>query len=269
MRDNKPTKVPIDPRTGRPADSTDPATWSTFRAALALVRQVGAAGVGYVPLPENGLTFIDLDACIANDTVTEWAQRIVDELSTYTERSPSGCGLRIICRGSKPDTRRSKRGGIELYDGRQKDGTPGGRFLTISGHRLSDTPDGIRNRQTAIEAIYRRELSPTSAAGGGIARPTGLTDAEVLTRAARCATGTRFRPLWRGDWQGAGYTSQSEADLSLVGMLLFWSGDPAQVDRLFRRSGLMRPKWERPDYRQGTLDTALSTRTAYYTGGRR
>ena len=35
--------------------------------------------------------------------------------------------------------------------------------------------------------------------------------------------------------------------------------DPSrdQIDRLFRRSGLVRLKWERTDYRAGTLDRAL------------
>jgi len=38
----------------------------------------------------------------------------------------------------------------------------------------------------------------------------------------------------------------SRADLALCGMLAFWcGGDPERIDRLFRRSDLMREKWDR------------------------
>ena len=51
--------------------------------------------------------------------------------------------------------------------------------------------------------------------------------------------------VWEG--KGARHHSQSEADFTLVLMLLYWTnGDSSQVDRLFRQSGLMRDKWNRP-----------------------
>ena len=41
-------------------------------------------------------------------------------------------------------------------------------------------------------------------------------------------------------------------------MLAFWcGGDTEQIDRLFRQSGLYREKWERDDYRIGTLNKAV------------
>jgi primase-polymerase (primpol)-like protein len=53
----------------------------------------------------------------------------------------------------------------------------------------------------------------------------------------------RFKNLWNGNL--AGYASQSEADLALCNFLAFWTrGDAARIDRLFRRSGLYRAKWE-------------------------
>jgi putative DNA primase/helicase len=47
--------------------------------------------------------------------------------------------------------------------------------------------------------------------------------------------------------RGARHRSQSEADFTLVLLLLYWTNkDTVQVDRLFRHSGLMREKWDRP-----------------------
>ncbi|MDR1014933.1 MAG: hypothetical protein LBL86_08175 [Coriobacteriales bacterium] len=67
-----------------------------------------------------------------------------------------------------------------------------------------------------------------------------------------------------GQWQHANYGSQSEADLALVTRLLYWSGgDMMQADRLFRTSGLMRPKWDErhgaATYGQMTLDAASTS----------
>jgi hypothetical protein len=48
-------------------------------------------------------------------------------------------------------------------------------------------------------------------------------------------------------------------------MLAFWcGGDTEQMDRLFRKSGLMRDKWERDDYRASTLNRAVNSCTSFY-----
>jgi primase-polymerase (primpol)-like protein len=46
-------------------------------------------------------------------------------------------------------------------------------------------------------------------------------DSEVLAHAARAKNGATFTKLWKGEWQGLGYTSQSEADAALLNMLRF------------------------------------------------
>ena len=83
-----------------------------------------------------------------------------------------------------------------------------------------------------------------------------LDDAVLLDRARDARNGARFTRLWNGDWSG--YASQSEADSALCFMLAFWTGrDAGRIDRLFRRSGLMRDKWEkRDDYREKTIENA-------------
>ena len=79
-------------------------------------------------------------------------------------------------------------------------------------------------------------------------RPPGgadiaLDDEAVVALAASAKNGAKFRALWDGDWST--YPSQSEGDLALCSLLAFWADqDPSRIDRLFRRSGLFRPKWD-------------------------
>jgi primase-polymerase (primpol)-like protein len=54
------------------------------------------------------------------------------------------------------------------------------------------------------------------------------------------------------------YPSASEADMALARMLVYWSGDPAQVERIMRSSGLRREKWDtRPSYLGRTIRQAF------------
>ena len=76
-----------------------------------------------------------------------------------------------------------------------------------------------------------------------------LDDDQVLARARAAKNADKFTRLWAGDTSG--YGSASEADLAAVGAGVL---DPRHrpADRLFRRSGLMRDKWERGDYWHST-----------------
>ena len=71
-----------------------------------------------------------------------------------------------------------------------------------------------------------------------------LDDAEIIDKARACKSGSLFSMLYAGEWQGL-YASQSSADVALCNQLAFWTGrNEAQIDRIFRTSGLMRPKWD-------------------------
>jgi putative DNA primase/helicase len=61
----------------------------------------------------------------------------------------------------------------------------------------------------------------------------------------RFAPEAAFQTLYDGNLNG--HPSASEADAALCTMLAFWLGrDPDRIDRAFRRSGLMRDKWDSP-----------------------
>jgi hypothetical protein len=219
------------------AKTNDPATWTTFPRAYATYQQGTWDGIGFVLREEQGLVGVDLDHCRDPESgeIEPTAQDIVRELQSYTEVSPSGRGLRIFARGRLPPQGR-KRGGIEMYTGL--------RYLTMTGAHVAETPRTLEAREEALMEVHGRVFrapSPSPPARRAAGTP-GLPDDDVLSRALAARNATKFAKLWAGEL--AGYPSHSECDLALCSLLAFWSQDTAQIDRLFRRSGLYRDKWD-------------------------
>ncbi len=245
-RDGRPTKVPFTPG-GREAKSNDPTTWSTLQAATTGYQRGVFSGVGFVL--GGRFVGIDLDHCRDANTgeLQLWAQKIIDEIDSYTEVSPSGTGVHIFTQGELPEGRRRK-DHVEAYGA--------GRYFTVTGNRLNDR--AVEERTPQLRQFHARVFGTNGngAKQTGSSRPADQ-DADLIRRAQNSRNGGKFSRLWFGDWQ-TDYQSQSEADLGLCSMLAFWTGrDGAAVDRLFRQSGLMRDKWERADYREKTIATAI------------
>jgi primase-polymerase (primpol)-like protein len=126
-------KVPfVAVSTRRKASPTDPSTWSTFDAAfMAYKYDLTLDGIGFV-LHGDGLVGIDLDHCFEGDhRLKPWARVIVDAVPGHWERSPSGEGVRGLCRAKLRPGRRRRSvagGSVEIYDD--------GRFLSVTGVAL-------------------------------------------------------------------------------------------------------------------------------------
>ena len=61
--------------------------------------------------------------------------------------------------------------------------------------------------------------------------------------------------------EGSRLSSQSEADQAFCNLLAFWTdNNPIGIDQIFRESKLYRDKWEREDYREGTIKKAIELR---------
>lgn len=251
------TKCPIDPATGQKARPNDPTTWGTLEAAQAAVGRYGLRGVGV--LLGDGLCGIDIDHCRDPDTGTlsEMAAQIIEQMDSYAEASPSGTGVHILFTGQKPDGPCRKSSiGLEMYDG--------GRYFTVTGNVLAARP--IAQRTEACAAIHAQYLAKPAAvaapAPAAVWQAVDRPDEELLQAACNARDGQRFAALYAGNWQ-AYYASHSEADLSFANLLAFWFGaDKARMDRVFRSSGLMRPKWDQrrgaKTYGDATLDRALA-----------
>lgn len=58
---------------------------------------------GFVFGPDRAYTGLDLDHVIHDGLLEEQYRWVVEQAGTYTEVSPSGDGLHLIFRGSKPE----------------------------------------------------------------------------------------------------------------------------------------------------------------------
>jgi primase-polymerase (primpol)-like protein len=270
-RDGEATKVPVDPATGGYASVAEPGTWGEYADAVAYRdADEAVAGIGFVFTAEDPYTGVDLDDCREPVTgrVEDWAQDVLRRLESYTEVSPSGTGFHVIVKGGVP-AGGNRRGQLEMYD---RD-----RYFTVTGDRVPGAPTTVEERVDALRAVHEEYIAGDDEA---VERPAGteavavqdrggvaVADDELVERAMDAANGEKFRRLWNGDTSG--YPSHSEADQALCNLLAFWTGgDPARMERLFNRSGLVRAKWRnRPDYRERTIRNAIQSCSEFYDPG--
>lgn len=253
-RDGKKTKIPYTATTQR-ASSTDPATWATFDEVCEAAGRYRRNGVGFVFSPDDKYVGIDLDACIGPETglMESWAEEIVAQFDSYTEYSPSGWGVKIWAKGELPSLSRHKTNvhpelplwshgksrAIEVYDR--------SRYYTVTGKPWPDTRRHIVARQEEIDSLLESafvRIAPSSTSQpSNLPKPAiSLSDEELLNAARASRNGVKFSELY--DYGEFTSGQESEADSALVYMLAFMTKDPAQIDRLFRNSKLMRAKWD-------------------------
>lgn len=289
QRGDKKTKPPINPRLDpkrplleRLAEVNNPHTWGTYQQATQRYRTSGAfgyQGIGFVFSERDPFCGVDFDKCRDPKTgeIKEWVLRIVRQLNSYTEISPSGTGLHVLIRASLVSLadmlgrshiqHKDATNTVEVYDTE--------RYFTITGKHLDGTPETIEERQDELVALYldlfpeeekheERETEPSLR----IVTLT-LSDQEIVDRASRAANGSRFHRLWNGDAgeyrTSEGPIDESRADLALLAMLAYWTQkDAGRMEDLFKKSGLYRPaRWDRParngeTYGQGTIRIAIS-----------
>src|SRR5215210_1471831 len=123
---------------------------------------------------------------------------------------------------------------------------------------IRDRPEELGTFHT-MHFAEPMDKNPASANG----HHSELTDEEVIALARDAKNAPKFEALWGGDTRG--YASHSEADQALISLLAFYTQDEAQLDSLYRRSGLCREKWlKRSGYRRSTINKTLSNLTETY-----
>ena len=228
-------KIPIDPNTGQAAKSNDPNTWGTYQQAKMLMecdKSISGLGFMFSNTPYVG---IDIDHCIQNKKFSELAREIITTLQSYTEISPSGTGVHIICKGKIEAGRKNSTLGLEMYDS--------GRYFTVTGRMLKNYQN-IVECQNQIDSICEKYFEVKKSEKAPKQQSIShFEDQKLIEIAIKSQNGGKFGDLYAGNWQNY-YKSQSEADIALCNMLAFWTAcDFEQMDRIFRTSGLMRNKW--------------------------
>jgi primase-polymerase (primpol)-like protein len=142
QRGSRATKMPVT-LAGRAASSTDAATWTDYRSAAA--SDLGN-GLGFA-LGE-GVGCIDLDHCLNDGVVADWAQRILDSApDTYVEVSQSKTGLHIFGLLPEAPGRNIRRGdyAVEFYSV--------GRFIAVTGDRFGNSPAVLADLSEVVASI--------------------------------------------------------------------------------------------------------------------
>lgn len=237
-RTEKPRKVPINPLTGELAKVNKSATWGTYQAAKRAQRKWKLTGIGFVLTEEDPYVVIDLDHCRDSKTgeIEPWAKKIIDQVRSYTEVSPSGMGAHIWVRGKLPPGGR-KKGNIEVYDS--------ARYMTVTGQHIPGTPKRIRSLPKTLKRFHAEVFgdAPSVSRFQAPVAEAFASDEELIERIKRGQAGRKCAALWAGD--EVGHSSKSEGDLALCSYLVRLVGaNLVQVDRLFRCSDRMRKKWD-------------------------
>lgn len=280
-KNNKTTKKPVNPKTLYGASSTNPETWGTFEQALSCIgkpcrvgRSKGTVeGVGFVFSPPY--CGIDLDNVVIDKEtkkLNSFALDIIKNMNSYTEFSPSGTGLHIIYKGNIHNEWKCKRVNalgentdLEMYQT--------GRYFTVTGE-IFEKNNTIEYRDEIAELIQRAYMIPeeknTSIKKNEQKYSISLSEDEILTAARNSRNGMEFSELFEGKWNKEKYGSQSEADMAFCLMLAFWfQKDFGKIDAVFRKSGLMRDKWDemhgRKTYGQMTINKAIEKCTNVFT----
>lgn len=258
-------KIPVNPLSGAPINPLDPQNWMTRGEAEATGHPIGV-------IVEPPYFCVDLDYCLTESGA--WSQEALSMLARFpgamVEVSVSGKGLHIFGRysGELPP-HRCRAPGVELYT---RD-----RFIAVGYNAIGDAET---DHTSALLALIAEIGEPVAnAARGATAWTTepctewcGPEDDDELINvmmrskpSGQVALGVKasIQQLWNGDPDvlcdfypdEAREFDASAADASLFSHLAFWTGkDCERMERLARRSGLNREKWDdRPDYIERTV----------------
>ena len=178
LRDGEWSKIPYDAKRPKSkAKADDPSTWATFDEAWNQYNRGGWDGIGYEFASDDPYFGVDVDKCLDQGQLLEWAAPIVETLQpTYGEISPSGTGIKFIARGKLPSEKGTRRpgmgpfgtGALELYDH--------GRYFALTGDVFGAQSE-IADLQGPADALYalakeRSKVKPISS-GARTRSPSG------------------------------------------------------------------------------------------------
>lgn len=141
------TKVPYDPKNGKKASTQRRSNWGSFDDACGALLDGDYQGLGFVFTADDPFIGIDLDNCFNEDgSLRADAETAINTVRSFTERSPSGTGLHIICKGSLPGSGHcDNKAGREMYQE--------GRFFTITAETVGEYTE-VNENQDAVRLLY-------------------------------------------------------------------------------------------------------------------
>ena len=257
-------KAPFDPASllsGRPSPAKAGVreTWGSYKAAVDCVQRGLARGIGY-EFDGSGVYGVDLDHVLdETGTLTPQARKIVGQLNSYTEVSPSGTGLHVfvLAPGADITRHRKKDYFLEIYSE--------GRYFTITG----ETYGGVRaieTRTAELQTVHDKYLLPDAAqrvVSFTPPAPIQTAEQEHFLRIG-LERDKVFRALWAGERR---HGNESADDIALMNKLAYWcNANPNAMLRAFlsspyhaQKDETHRKKCQRQDYLPKTAQNACAT----------
>ncbi len=250
LEDGKSKKVPYNPHHHLIRASVKiPKSWGSLQEALSALETGDYSGIGFMITPP--LVMIDLDRSFdrATGKITDpQSQEIVQQLTSYTELSPSGTGLHVLAYGVLPG--KGIHSGIEIYG---QD-----HFTTITADQIPGTAATIQHRQDAVTSLYHRFAPPVERPDFQNTRG-GVGSGQLAELPPEAEKDSLLQGLLRGDispFQG----DASRADFVLIMKLLHWTGDNVE---LTRKLFLSSPLGQRVKAKRKTGETTYVDMTIY------
>ncbi len=260
QRNGKPTKVPYNPLTGSRAKPGSAETFAPYDVTAAAFQRGGYEGVGLGIF--RGFAAVDIDHCVKDGALSEMARDIIGIMDSYTERSPSGTGVRIIFKApgfiydQKKYYIKNQKLGLEVYVSGATS-----RYVTVTGDLLQGGP--ITDRSAALATLLGKYMK----------RP----ERPVLREAVEPVQGVAYnkafldrglerdkvlRELWNGARPNG---NESSDDLALLNKLAYWcNADAGFMLQAFMNSphyaqkdAEHKAKCDRADYLPATIQKAI------------
>lgn len=273
------SKPPINPATLRNGNTTDPEQWTDYKTAASNIGKTAVFwkdGKQYSqPINGTGVIIngaycgIDLDHVLKDGKViAPFVNKFLEKLDTYAEVSVSGTGLHLLLRADDVTEDIGSKFHVDGNGNYDKNGeyvveiykySNGGRYLTVTEKVFQDKPINQNKGEYLkwmhsyfTEKAERKPLQPSSLPVGSLT--SREADSAILEKAFRSNRGEELRKLYSGDIS-AYNNDHSSADQAFMNNLAYWTnGNTEQMDSIFRSSGLMRDKWDRP-IKRGSAET--------------
>ena len=287
----KPRKVPSDPSSGVERDPHDQSWWLNAETCQAAInsRPELQLRAGVVLSANDPYFLLDLDDCYDG---ANWSPGVQSILSMFpgaaVEVSINGKGLHILgrCDGSRCDgTQFAARKNKFMLHGVDCEFYHTKRFMAL-GHGFTGNADLDWTAQLLSILPAREIVKKLSLIDQADSEWVGPEDDDTLINlmvASRGSAASVFDgratvgDLWTGNIEALSRTypsvsgdvfDRSSADAALMSHLAFWTGkNTDRMDRLFRRSALMRDKYEKHgnyDYAGHTISGAVANTSNVY-----
>jgi putative DNA primase/helicase len=146
--------VNLNPGTGNwyPVSYRDPDSWYSYEEARELCdRHSSVDGLQVVVKHrDDDFVIVDLDDCIEEGEVEDWAMQLVNSAGTYAEISPSGTGLHLLFRGSVD--RQGWAGPEDEFDGEVYKKY----IITVTGDHVVGTPYQAKQNNDFLEMLFEQ-----------------------------------------------------------------------------------------------------------------